>query len=191
MTDQLYPTIIADNLSHAPATQDNSTLCNQITSELDQYLHEATERCENQDNYFEGCHRSTNTSSVQQEDLHYQEEISSSHLNPEITGTPESQEGDTGIHQLSTNTSQHNSQPDQFSTISEEDNDEVDPAEDTLVFNSESDQSDNDLFDTAMDTTSDDPIITMGKPLTAALISNLVHVPTEQVGCLLVTKSLQ
>ena len=57
----------------------------------------------------------TNTSPVQQEDFYYQGAISSSHLNPEITGTPESQEGDTGIHQSSTDTSQHNSQSDQLS----------------------------------------------------------------------------
>ena len=31
----------------------------------------------------------------------------------------------------------------------------------------------------------------MGKPLTAAFVSDLVHIPTEQVGCLQVTKNLQ
>ena len=106
---------------------------------------------------------------MQQEDLNYQGTICSSHLNPEINGTPESQEGDTAIHQSSTDTSQHNSQQDQLSTMPEEDNQEVDPADqDTLVFNSKSDQSDNDLFNTAFDTTS-------------AFISDLVHIPIEQV----------
>ena len=72
MTDRLYPTIIDDSSLHTPATQDNSTLHNQIMSELDKYLQEATERCEIQDNSFNGCHRSTNTKPVQQEDFHYQ-----------------------------------------------------------------------------------------------------------------------
>ena len=31
----------------------------------------------------------------------------------------------------------------------------------------------------------------MGKPVTAVFISNLVHMPTEQVGCLQVTQNLQ
>ena len=67
-----------------------------------------------------------------------------------------------------------------------EDDQEVDPADqDTLVFDSESDQSDNNLFDTAVDTTSDDSAIPMGKLVKA------VHIPTEQVGCLQVTKNLQ
>ena len=95
----------------------------------------------------------TNTSPVQQEDSQYQGTISSSHLNPETTGTPESQERDTGILQSSIDASQHSSQQDQWSTIPEEDNEEVNLADqDTLVFDSKSDQSDNDLFDTAINT---------------------------------------
>ena len=57
------------------------------------------------------------------------------------------------------------------------------------MFNSE--ESDEELFNTAIDTTSDDSGITMGKPVTAAFISDLVQIPTEQVGCLQVTHQLQ
>ena len=62
MTECLYPTIIADRSLHTPAAQDNNTLHSKITSELDKYLQEAADRHETQDNYFDRCHRSTNTS---------------------------------------------------------------------------------------------------------------------------------
>ena len=61
--------------------------------------------------------------------------------------------------------------------------------QDTLVF--ESEESEEEPFNTAVDTTSDDSAITMGKPVTTAFISNLIHIPTEQVGCLQVTSQLQ
>ena len=63
------------------------------------------------------------------------------------------------------------------------------PDQDTLVFDSE--ESEEEPFNTAVDTTSDDSAITMGKPVTAAFISDLVQIPTEQVGCLQVTSQLQ
>ena len=72
----------------------------------------------------------------------------------------------------------------------EEEEKHIDPADqDTLVFNSE--ESDEEPFNTAIDTTSEDSAITMGKPVTTAFISNLVQIPTEQVGCLQVTNQLQ
>ena len=46
-------------------------------------------------------------------------------------------------------------------------------------------------FNTAIDDTSDDPMIVMGKPLTTAFVSANVHVPTEKVGCLQVTNQLR
>ena len=54
-----------------------------------------------------------------------------------------------------------------------------------------SEESDEEPFNTAVDTTSEDSAITMGKPVTTAFISNLVQIPTEQVGCLQVTSQLQ
>ena len=57
------------------------------------------------------------------------------------------------------------------------------------MFNSE--ESDKEPLNTAVDTTSDDSAITMGKPVTTAFISDLVQIPTEQVGCLQVTSQLQ
>ena len=55
----------------------------------------------------------------------------------------------------------------------------------------DSKESKEELFNTTVDTTSDDLAITMGKPVTTAFISDHVQIPTEQVGCLQVTSQLQ
>ena len=105
----------------------------------------------------------------------------------------ESHEQDTGAH--------HNSPPDcqnqpqvELDTIPEEEELEMekqpDPADqDTLIFTSE--ESKEEPFNTAIDTTSDDSTIVMGKPVTTAFISDQVQIPTEKVGCLRVTSQLQ
>ena len=54
MSECLYPTLVADGLLSTPAVDDCSTLQRQITSELDKYLHEATENREQDDNYYDG-----------------------------------------------------------------------------------------------------------------------------------------
>ena len=46
-------------------------------------------------------------------------------------------------------------------------------------------------FNTAIDDTSEGPMIVMGKPPTAAFVSTNVHIPTEKVGCLQVTNKLR
>ena len=46
MSEHLYPTLAADGSLSTPAVDDCSTLHRQITSELDKYLLEATEKCE-------------------------------------------------------------------------------------------------------------------------------------------------
>ena len=51
--------------------------------------------------------------------------------------------------------------------------------------------SEDEQFNTAIDDTSNDPMIVMGKPLTAAFVSSNVHIPTEKVGCLKVTNQLR
>ena len=53
------------------------------------------------------------------------------------------------------------------------------------------DESKEEPFNTAIDDTSDDPTIVMGKPVTTAFISDDIHIPTEKVGCLQVTSQLQ
>ena len=51
--------------------------------------------------------------------------------------------------------------------------------------------SEDEQFNTAIDDTSEDPMIVMGKPLTTAFVSANVHIPTEKVGCLQVTNQLR
>ena len=51
--------------------------------------------------------------------------------------------------------------------------------------------SEEEQFNTAIDDTSDDPMIIMGKPLTTTFVSVNVCIPTEKVGCLQVTNQLR
>ena len=160
----------------------------QVTSKLDKYLQEAAEKREVEDNYFDRCHKSINTSPSQQEDCYLKEDNIHTH-NASKSTIPESHKQDTSLHHINSSEFQTQLQDD-LATILAEEEEEVDPAEqDTLVFNSE--ESDEEPLDTAIDTTSDDSVITMGIPITAAFISNLVQIPTEQVGCLQVTNKLQ
>ena len=54
MSECLYPTLVADGSLSTPAVDNCSTLHRQITSELDKYLQEATEKHERYDNYYDG-----------------------------------------------------------------------------------------------------------------------------------------
>ena len=74
MSECLYPTLTANGSLSTPASDDCSTLHKQITSELDKYLQEAAEKCEVEDNYFDGCHMSTNRLSLQQEDNYLEDD---------------------------------------------------------------------------------------------------------------------
>ena len=51
--------------------------------------------------------------------------------------------------------------------------------------------SEDEQFNAAINDTSDDPMIVMGKPLTTAFVSVNVCIPTEKVGCLQVTNQLR
>ena len=53
------------------------------------------------------------------------------------------------------------------------------------------DESEEEPFNMAIDHTSEDPTIFMGKPVTTAFVSDDVCIPTEKVGCLQVTSQLQ
>ena len=67
----------------------------------------------------------------------------------------------------------------------QEDVDEVD----TIAYGPE--ESDNEPFNMAIDDTSKDPTIVMGKSVTSAFVSADVRIPTEKVGCLQVTSQLK
>ena len=60
---------------------------------------------------------------------------------------------------------------------------------DMIAYNPE--ESEEEPFNTAIDDTSEDPTIVMGKPVTTTFVSDDVRVPTEKVGYLQVTSQLQ
>ena len=75
-------------------------------------------------------------------------------------------------------------------TIPEEDKPQIEEKQDvadqdTVIFTP--DESEEEPFNTAIDDTSEDPTIVMG----TAFVSDDIHIPTEQVGCLQVTSLLQ
>ena len=99
MSEHLYSTLVADNPLSTPAVDDCSTLLRQITSELDKYLQEATEKHEQDDNYYDGQHMSTNISNSQQE-ANFLEEDNDAGSDEEANNPilPDSHKQDTGIH---------------------------------------------------------------------------------------------
>ena len=99
MSECLYPTLVADGSLSIPAVDDCSMLHRQITSELDKYLQEAAEKCEQDDNYYDGQHMSSNTSNSQQEANFLEEDDDAG--SDEDANNPialESHEQDTGAH---------------------------------------------------------------------------------------------
>ena len=194
MSDHLYPTLVADGLLSTPAVDNCSTLQRQITSELDKYLQEATEKHERDDNYYDGWHVATNTSSPQQEaNILEQDDDAGSDEEVNNTIVMESNGQDTGAYYGSP--TECNTQPqDELETIPEEEEPQTDEKQDlanqdTVLFMP--DESEEEPFNTAIDDTSDDPTIVMGKPVTTAFMSDDVHIPTEKVGCLQVTSLFQ
>ena len=178
VSNHLYPTLLADGLLGSQVADNHGTLQNQITSEVDKYLQEAAER----------WHVATNTSSQQ---------LKTDFVEHDEEEVPESNGNDTGKNGAWN--AEHDIQYcDDLEMILEEDEEEEDPqtAEkqevddfDTITYNPE--ESEEEPFNTAIDDTSEDPTIVMGKPVTTAFISDNVHVPTEKVGCLQVTSKLQ
>ena len=77
MSDHLYPTLLADGSLSMQVADNQDTLQNQLTSEVDKYLQEAGERRERDVNYFDGWHVATNTPSQQQKanSAEYDEEM--------------------------------------------------------------------------------------------------------------------
>ena len=99
MSERLYPTLIADGSLTTPAADNCSTLQRQITSKIDKYLQEATEKCVKDDNYYDGWHVATNTSSPQQEaNFLEQDDDAGSDEEDNKASVPESNGQDTGMH---------------------------------------------------------------------------------------------
>ena len=187
MSDRLYPTLVADGSLSTHVADNHGTLQNQITSEVDRYLQEAVERCERDVNYFDGWHMVTNTLSQQQE---------ANFVEHDEKKVPESYGQDTGEN--GAQNAEHDIQyHDELKTILEEEEDE-DPqmAEkqdvddlDMIAYTPE--ESEEEPFNMAIDDTSEDPTIVMGKPVTTAFASDDICIPTKKVGCLQVISQLQ
>ena len=185
MSECLYPTLIADGSLSTPAADDHSTLQRQITAKVDRYLQEATEKCERDNNYYDRWHVATNTSNPQQEANFLDEDNDAgSDKEADNANVLESDGQDTGVYYGSS--SEHNFQPqDELETIPEEEEPQMeekqDIADQDTVFTP--DESKEEPFNTAINDTSDDPTIVMGKPVTTAFVSDDVCIPTEKVGC--------
>ena len=192
MSECLYPTLIADGSLTTPAVDNCSTLQKQITSKIDKYLQDAAEKHERDDNYFDGWHMATNTSSLQQEANFLEQDDDAEDNEVKV---PESNGHDTSVHCASP--PGHNIQyQDELKTIPEEEEEDPQMEEKQDVVDqdmvvSTPDESEEEPFNMAIDDTSDDPTIVMGKPVTTAFVSDDVHIPTEKVGCSQVTSQLQ
>ena len=190
MSNHLYPTLIADGSLSTQVPDNHGMLQNQITSEVDKYLQEAAERRERDVNYFDGWHVATNTSCQQQKDdfaEHDEEEVPVSNGNDT---------GEKGAQNVEHNIQYYNDL--EMILEEEEEEEEKNPQMaakqevddfDTIAYNPE--ESDEEPFNMAIDDTSEDPTIVMGKLVTTAFVSDDVHIPTEKVRCLQVTSKLQ
>ena len=186
MSDRLYPTLLADGSSSTHVPDNHGTLQDQITSEVDKYLQEVAERCERDVNYFDEWHVATNTSSQQQKAdfvKHDEEEV------PESNGQDTSE---NGAQNAECNIPYY----DELETILEEENEDPQMAAkqdvndlDTIVYNPE--ESEEEPFNMAIDDTSEDPTIVMGKLVTTVGMHTSSEMNVEKVGCLQVTSKLQ
>ena len=186
ISDHLYPTLIADgSFTHVP--DNHGILQNQLTSEVDKYLQEVAERHERDVNYFDGQHMATNTVSHQQKaDLVEHHEVEILELIDQDTGENGEINAEHYIQyhdELETNLEEEEDKDPQMTP--KEDVDQID----MIAYAPE--ESDEEPFNTAINDTSEDPTIVMGKPVTTAFISDDVCIPTEKVGCLQVTSQLQ
>ena len=136
----------------------------------------------------------TNTSSPQQE-TNFLEEDDDTGSDEEVNNAIilESHGQDTDTHYGSP--PEHKTQPQvELDTMPEEEEPQMKEQpdladQDTVVFTPN--ESKEEPFNTAIDNTSDDPTIVMGKPVMTAFISDDIRIPTEKVGCLQVTSQVQ
>ena len=136
--------------------------------------------------YFDGQHMATDT-------ISHQQKVDSVELKGDEI--PELIDKDTG-EKCETNIEHYIQYNDELEMIPEEsdedlpvtaqgDHDEVD----TIPY--APGDSEDEQFNMAIDDTSEDPMIVMGKPLTTTFVSANIHVPTEKVGCIQVTNQLK
>ena len=191
MSNHLYPTLVADGSLNTHVADNPSMLQNQITSKIDKYLQEVVEKHERDVNYFNGWCVATNTPSQQQQANFIEQD--EEHDEVRVLESNGHDTSENGTHHT-----EHDIQyQDELETIPEEEEDKYPQmAEkqdvgdlDMVVYTP--DESEEEPFNMAIDNTSEDPTIVMGKSVTTAFVSDDVHIPTEKVGCLQVTSQLQ
>ena len=186
MSSRLYPTLIADSSLVAHMSDQQDTLQMQLSTEVDKYLQEAAAKREMDVNYIDAQHVATNT-------INHQQIVDSADL--ENDDIPELLDNDTG-EKTEENIKQYIQYKDELETIPEESDEDFlvttqcdgDDGDTILYIQGDSEEE---QFNTAINDTSDDPMIVVGKLLTTAFVSANVHVPTKKVGCLQVTNQLR
>ena len=155
----------------------------QLSTEVYKYLQEAAVKREMDVNYFNTQHVATNT-------INHHQIVDST--NQENDNIPELLDNDTG-EMSDNNIEQYIQYKDELEMIPEESDEDLPVTaqddSDTIPYIQE--DLEDEQFNMAIDDTSDDLMIVMGKPLTTAFVSVNVCVPTEQVGCLQVTNCLR
>ena len=186
MSSRLYPTLIADSSLDAHVSDQQDTLQMQLSTEVNKYLQEAAVKREIDVNYFDTQHVATNT-------INHQQIVDSAEL--EKDDILELLDNDTGI-KTEENVEQYVRYKDELETIPEESDKDLlvttqGNGDDVDTIPYIQGDSEEEQFNTAIDDTSNDPMIIMGKPLSTAFVSVNVHIPTEKVGCLQVTNQLR
>ena len=178
--------MVADSSLEPHLSDQQDTLQIQLSTEVDKYLQEAAVKREMDVNYFDAQQVAMNTINHHQiADL----------TNLENDDIPELLDNDTG-EKTQENIEQYIRYKDKLETIPEESDKDFpatvqDDGDDGDTIPYIQGDSEDEQFNTAIDDTSDDPMIVMGKPITTAFVSVNVHVPTEKVGCLQVTNHLR
>ena len=186
MTYRLYPTLVADSSLETHVSDQQDTLQMQLSTEVNKYLQEAAVKREMDVNYFYAQHVAMNT-------INHHQIVDLTNL--ENDDIPELLDNDTG-KKTQENIEQYIRYKDKLETIPEESDEDFpamaqgdgDDGDTTPYIQGD---SEDEQFNTAINDTSDDPMIVMGKPLTTAFVSVNVCVPTEQLGCLQVTNCLR
>ena len=178
--------MIADSSLDAHVSDQQDTLQMQLSTEVDKYLQEAAVKQEMDINYFDAQHVATNT-------INHQQIVNSADL--EKDDKLELLDNDTG-KKTEENIEQYIQNKDELETIPEESDKDLPVTMqgdgddgDTIPY--VQGDSEEEQFNTAIDDTSDNSMIVMGKPLTTTFVSVNVHIPTEKVGCLQVTNQLR
>ena len=158
--------MVADSSLEAHVLDQQDTLQTQLSTEVDKYLHEVAAKREMDVNYFDTQHMATNTVNHQQIDDGA--EIGKDNI-------PELADNDTG-EMCDNNMEQYIQYHEGLETIPEESNEDLpvmtqgDGDDGDTIPYIQGDSEDK-QFNTAIDDTSDDLMIVMGKPLTTTFVS--------------------